>query len=78
MKWAKVSDATKGVEFATEGEYTLFRVKTKGRFGPSKSGKTTIIGTTSGNPMLPNTEMSVNINVYTKEAPKTPPMKVRK
>jgi hypothetical protein len=76
MKWTSVEDS-KGLEFANEGEFTMFRFKTKGRFGPSASGKTTIVATSSGNKLVPGTTVTVGFNAYTKEAAK-PAMKVRK
>lgn len=77
MKWTSVEDS-KGLEVANEGEFTLLRFKTAGRFGPSKSGKTTIIATSSGNKGIPGTTMTIGFNAYTKETAKVPPMKVRK
>ncbi len=40
------------------------------RHGPSKSGKTTVIATTSGNVVVdPNSGATMGLNVYTKKAP---------
>jgi hypothetical protein len=40
----------KNIDFYTDGNDGLWlRVDTKKRLGPSKSGKTTIVGTSSGN-----------------------------
>lgn len=40
------------------------------RHGPSKSGKTTVIATTSGNVVVDaNSGATMGLNVYTKQAP---------
>jgi len=36
------------------------------RLGPSKSGKTIIVATTSGNKVIPGTEVTLGLNAYVK------------
>ncbi|TET38448.1 MAG: hypothetical protein E3J72_02865 [Planctomycetota bacterium] len=55
----------KNVEMKIEGDILTITVDLAKDFGPSKSGKTTIIATTSGNVSLPeNEEIKIGLNIY--------------
>ena len=54
----------KNVEMSVEGNVLVIRVDLTKEFGPSSSGKTTIIATTEGNVSIPEREEKVGLNVY--------------
>ena len=57
----------KNVEMRVEGNVLVIRVDLTKEFGPSSSGKTTIIATTEGNVTIPEREEKVGLNVYRKK-----------
>jgi hypothetical protein len=57
----------KNVEMRVEGNVLVIRVDLTKEFGPSSSGKTTIIATTEGNVSIPEREEKVGLNVYRKK-----------
>jgi len=57
----------KNVEMTVEGSVLTIKVDLSKQFGPSASGKTTIIATTAGNVSVPGNEaIKVGLNVYKK------------
>jgi len=55
----------KNVEMKIEKTILTITVDLAKDFGPSKSGKTVIIATTSGNVSLPdNEEIKIGLNIY--------------
>ncbi len=57
----------KNVEMRVEGNTLVIRVDLTKDFGPSSSGKTTIIATTEGNVTIPDRDEKVGLNVYRKK-----------
>lgn len=57
----------KNVEFQVEGPILTIKVDLSKEFGPSTSGKTTIIATTEGNVTLPGREEKIGLNIYKKK-----------
>lgn len=57
----------KNVEMAMEGTILTIKVDVSKKFGPSASGKTTIIASTEGNVTIPGREEKVGLNVYRKK-----------
>ena len=57
----------KNVEMKVEGSVLVIRVDLSKEFGPSASGKTTIIASTEGNVSIPDREEKVGLNVYRKK-----------
>jgi len=57
----------KNVEMKVEGNVLTIRVDLSKEFGPSSSGKTTIIASTEGNVAIPNRDEKVGLNVYRKK-----------
>jgi len=58
----------KNVELKIEGEILTIKVDLTKEFGPSSSGKTTIIASTEGNVSLEgHDEIKVGLNVYKKK-----------
>lgn len=57
----------KNVEMAIEGTMLTITVDLSKEFGPSASGKTTIIASTEGNVTIPGREEKVGLNVYRKK-----------
>ena len=55
----------KGITVTTEGDDVVIRFNATGNYGPSKSGKTQVIATTSGNVTLPN-GVVIGVNAYRK------------
>ena len=60
----------KNVEMAVDGNILTLKVDLSREFGPSASGKTTIIATTEGNISVPDREEKVGLNVYRKSRKK--------
>ena len=57
----------KNVEMSVSGNILTITVDLSKEFGPSASGKTTIIASTEGNVSVPNREEKVGLNVYRKK-----------
>jgi hypothetical protein len=58
----------KNVELKVEGTTLTITVDLSKDFGPSSSGKTTIIATTEGNVSLPGREEKIGLNIYKKKS----------
>jgi hypothetical protein len=57
----------KNVEMKVEANTLIIKVDLTKEFGPSSSGKTTIIASTEGNQFIPGKEgVKVGLNVYKK------------
>jgi len=56
----------KNVEMKVDGNILTITVDLSKEFGPSSSGKTTIIASTEGNVSIPDREEKVGLNVYRK------------
>ena len=57
----------KNIDMQVQGDILTVKVDLKKEFGPSASGKTTIIATTEGNVTVPEHEnIKIGINVYRK------------
>jgi hypothetical protein len=57
----------KNVEMKVEGDILTIVVDLSKEFGPSSSGKTTIVASTEGNVSVPEREEKVGLNVYRKK-----------
>ncbi len=58
----------KNVEMSLEGNILTIKVDLSKEFGPSSSGKTTIIASTEGNVAIPgHEEAKIGLNVYRKK-----------
>ena len=57
----------KNVEMSISGNILTITVDLSKEFGPSSSGKTTIIASTEGNISVPDREEKVGLNVYRKK-----------
>ena len=57
----------KNVELKVDGTILTITVDLSKEFGPSSSGKTTIIATTEGNVSIPEREEKIGLNVYKKK-----------
>ncbi len=57
----------KNVELSVEGTMLTIKVNLSKDFGPSSSGKTTIIASTEGNVNLPDREEKIGLNIYKKK-----------
>ena len=57
----------KNVEMTVEGNMLTIKVDLSKEFGPSSSGKTTIIATTEGNVNVPDREEKIGLNIYKKK-----------
>ena len=58
----------KNVELKVEGTILTISVDLSKEFGPSSSGKTTIIATTEGNISIPGRDEKIGLNIYKKKA----------
>ena len=58
----------KNVELTVEGTILTIKVDLSKEFGPSSSGKTTIIASTEGNVAIPNREEKIGLNIYKKKS----------
>jgi hypothetical protein len=58
----------KNVELTVDGTMLTIKVDLSKDFGPSSSGKTTIIASTEGNVSLPGREEKIGLNIYKKKA----------
>ena len=57
----------KNVEMKVEGNILIIRVDLSKEFGPSSSGKTTIIASTEGNVSVLDRDEKIGLNVYKKK-----------
>jgi len=57
----------KNVELTVDGMILTIRVDLSKNFGPSSSGKTTIIASTEGNVSIPGREEKIGLNIYKKK-----------
>ena len=57
----------KNVDLKVEGSVLTITVDLSKDFGPSSSGKTTIIATTEGNVNVPEREEKIGLNIYKKK-----------
>jgi hypothetical protein len=57
----------KNVEMTIQGTMLTIKVDLSKEFGPSASGKTTIIASTEGNVTIPDREEKIGLNVYKKK-----------
>ena len=57
----------KNVEMKVEGNMLIIRVDMSKEFGPSSTGKTTIVASTEGNVSIPDRDEKVGLNVYRKK-----------
>ncbi|MGD9852699.1 MAG: hypothetical protein AB7T38_15685 [Nitrospirales bacterium] len=57
----------KNVDLKIEGMILTIKVDLSKDFGPSSSGKTTIIATTEGNVSVPGREEKIGLNIYKKK-----------
>lgn len=57
----------KNVEMTIDGNILTIKVDLSKEFGPSSSGKTTIIASTEGNIAVPDRDEKVGLNVYRKK-----------
>ncbi len=58
----------KNVELSVTGNVLTITVDLSKEFGPSSSGKTTIIATTEGNVSIPDREEKLGLNIYKKKS----------
>jgi len=58
----------KNVEMSVNGNTLTITVDLSKEFGPSSSGKTTIIGSTEGNVSVPGRDEKIGLNVYKKKS----------
>jgi len=54
----------KNVEMSVKDNVLTITVDLSKDFGPSKSGKTTIIASTEGNQKVPESELKIGLNIY--------------
>jgi hypothetical protein len=57
----------KNVELTVDGTMLTIKVDLSKDFGPSSSGKTTIIASTEGNVSIPGREEKIGLNIYKKK-----------
>jgi hypothetical protein len=57
----------KNVELLVDGTLLTIKVDLSKDFGPSSSGKTTIIASTEGNVSIPGREEKIGLNIYKKK-----------
>ena len=57
----------KNVEMKVEGNILTIKVDLSKEYGPSSSGKTTIVASTEGNISVPERNEKVGLNVYKKK-----------
>ena len=58
----------KNVELQVDGTILTVKVDLSKEFGPSTSGKTTIVATTEGNITIPGREEKMGLNIYKKKS----------
>lgn len=54
----------KNVEMQVEGNILTIRVDLTKEFGPSSSGKTTIVASSEGNVDVPGSDIKIGLNCY--------------
>jgi hypothetical protein len=54
----------KGVNYEVKGSKLIIEIDMTQNYGPSKSGKSTIIATTSGNKSLAGTDLTLGLSLY--------------
>lgn len=59
-------NTVKNVEMSVDETILTIKVDLSKEFGPSASGKTTIIASTEGNISIPGREEKIGLNVYRK------------
>lgn len=59
----------KNITVSVDGGILTIKIDIGKRFGPSASGKTIIVASTSGNASIPGTDIVLGLNAYTR-APK--------
>jgi hypothetical protein len=57
----------KNVEITVAGDILTITIDLSKEFGPSSSGKTTIVASTEGNVTVPEREEKIGLNVYRKK-----------
>ena len=57
----------KNVEMSVEGDILTIKIDLAKSFGPSSTGKTTIVATTEGNVTLPGRSEKMGLNVYRRD-----------
>ncbi len=57
----------KNVELSLDGTMLTIKIDLSKEFGPSSSGKTTIVATTEGNVTIPEREEKIGLNIYKKK-----------
>lgn len=57
----------KNVEMTIAGDILTITIDLSKEFGPSSSGKTTIVASTEGNVTVPDREEKIGLNVYRKK-----------
>ena len=57
----------KNVDLSVDGNMLTIKVDLSQDFGPSSSGKTTIIASTEGNVTIPDREEKIGLNIYKKK-----------
>jgi len=57
----------KNVEMSVEGTVLTIKVDLSKEFGPSSTGKTTIVASTEGNVSIPDRQEKIGLNVYRKK-----------
>ncbi len=57
----------KNVDLSVAGNILTIKVDLVKEFGPSASGKTTIIATTEGNVSVPGRDEKIGLNIYKKK-----------
>ncbi|MEW6532442.1 MAG: hypothetical protein AB1473_16545 [Thermodesulfobacteriota bacterium] len=67
---ARQPSGMKNVHLAMQGDSLTVTVDLSQDFGPSKSGKNTIVASTSGNKTIPGREERIGLNVYRSESGK--------
>ena len=58
----------KNVDLKVDGTILTISVDLSKEFGPSSSGKTTIVATTEGNITVPGRDEKIGLNVYKKKS----------
>ena len=58
----------KNVNMKVEGNILTITIDLSKDFGPSSSGKTTIIATTEGNVPVPSRDEKIGLNIYKKKS----------
>lgn len=57
---------TGNIKARVDGDTLHLEIDLNKRLGPSASGKTTIVATTSGNQPIPGTDVVIGLNAYVK------------